>query len=180
MACLLVIFVIAGHLYKLKFGCKIQVLFLSTSRYIYLYIYQDTFINLYICSQQKTNAKKQIHVYLPSPSKKCSRYKHITQHDCVSVTVCMCERIYEGVCQRQRGLSAGHWLYAYQFAVISLAWLSSVRCQLSKGLLRACPLMRGCSHALGSIQHSNRSRMAAQGLPIALDWRRTRRGAGKR
>lgn len=71
-------------------------------------------------------------------------------------------------CQRQRGLSAGHWPHAYQFAVISLAWLSSACCQLSKGLLWACPLMRGCSHALESIQHSNRSRMAAQCLPIAL------------
>lgn len=78
---------------------------------------------------------------------------------------CVCSR----VSARLRGLSDGHWLRAYQFAVISLAWLSSVLCQLSKGLLWACPLMRGCSHALESIQHPNRSRMAAQCLPIALD-----------
>lgn len=86
----------------------------------------------------------------------------------------MCLHICVNVSERQRGLSAGHWHCAYQFAVISLAWLSSVHCQLSKGLLWACPLMRGCSHALEYIQHSNRSRLAAQGLPIDLDGRMSR------
>lgn len=98
-----------------------------------------------------------------------------------SVLACpwMFLHVWECMSERQRGLSASHWLCAYQFAVISLAWLSSVHCQLSKGLLWACPLMRGCSHALESIQLSNRSRMAAQCLPIALDWRTSRVGNGK-
>jgi len=97
-----------------------------------------------------------------------------------SLHVCKSVYVWKCVSQRHRGLSSGHWPCAYQFAVISLAWLSSICCQLSKGLLWAYPLMRGCSYALESIQCSNRSRMAAQGLPIALDWRMSKGRKGQK
>lgn len=86
-------------------------------------------------------------------------------------------RAYEGlsscheyVSGRQRGLSAGYWPRACCFTAIGLACLSSRHCQLRKGMPTACPLMRRCSYAFESVQHSNRSRMAAQWLPIAPDW----------
>lgn len=123
-----------------------------------------------LCSEQR-RGQKAANLRKLCPC--CNTHTHTRLH---SVLACLWMLCVSG---RQRGLSASHWPRAYQFAVISLAWLSSVHCQLSKGLLWACPLMRGCSHALESIQHSNRSRMAAQRLPIALDWRMSGGGSGE-
>lgn len=126
------------------------------------------FLNYYYCgSKWKLNHRRQTVIGL-SPYGHHPRtcllkcivtYTHTHTYCyimCLHACECLSMNVHmrECVSKRQRGLSAGHWPHAYQFAVISLACLSSVRCQLSKGLLWACPLMRGCSHALESIQHS--------------------------